>query len=111
MSYQYPENFEAIEYLDVDIWDRGYVANSHDKVWFELYVTSDFHGDLPKAERLGLDERTSMPALVENVILDHYEDEGQISFCVDARHSDEVAQDLTRYLQLRRSNNEKLNCV
>jgi hypothetical protein len=111
MVCRYPENFEAIEFLDVDIWDRGYVGSTDDKVWFELYVTSDFQSTMPNAEQLGLVETTNTLTRIESVILDHYEDEGQISFCLDARHSDKAAQDLTRYLERRRRKDEKLNCI
>lgn len=109
MVYRYPENFEATECPGVDVWDRGYVGSTNEKVWFEFYVTPDFHRHIPNAEHLGLVETTNSLTRIERVILDHYEEEGQISFCVDARYSDNVAQDLTRHLQRRRD--EELNCL
>lgn len=109
MVYRYPENFEAIECPGVDIWDRGYVGGTDEEVWFEFYVMPDFHNHMPNAEHLRLVETTNTLTCIERVILDHYEEEGQISFCLDASYSDEAAQDLTRYLQRRRD--EKLNCI
>ncbi|MBL6858205.1 MAG: hypothetical protein ISQ92_05905 [Pelagibacteraceae bacterium] len=72
---------EPIESLLTDVWDRGYYLETDDGIWYEVYVNDQIK-KVYKKINLDNDKQKEIFGKFYDIMLDHYEDDNQITFFV-----------------------------
>ena len=96
MLEQPDEIDEQIDDLDDEVWDRGYKCQTADGVWYEVFVNDTIKSILPDINT----ENEPYDAIFsgyKGLMLDFYEDYGQITFFVPNGESEKTLEALTEY--------------
>jgi hypothetical protein len=70
---------KPLEYLNYDVWDRGFYAETTDGIWYELYVndeTKTYWSEI----NLDDEEHYDLFGKFNNLYLDSYIQDNQITF-------------------------------
>ena len=78
---------KSIENLSTDVWDRGYYLETNEGIWYEVYVNDQI--------KKGCDEIFDY---FHDIMLDHYEDNNQITFFVPNNETQYTLDKLTDIL-------------
>ena len=88
---------EPIENLSTDVWDRGYYLETDEGIWYEVYVNNQIKKG---CEEINLDNHTQNETFgnFHDIMLDHYEDNNQITFFVPNNETQYTLDKLTDIL-------------
>ena len=96
MLEQPDEIDEQIDDLDDEVWDRGYKCQTADGVWYEVFVNDTIKSIHPDINT----ENEPYDAIFsgyKGLMLDFYDDYGQITFFVPNGESEKTLEALTEY--------------
>lgn len=88
-----PEITEPIDWLSLDVWEKGYSTITENGEWFELYVNSDVKENYPALE--DIEDVLSECEDIKNLYLGDYSDYNQITFSTD---NPDVIEEITDML-------------
>ena len=88
---------ETLENLNHDVWDRGYYKESDDGIWYEVYVNQQIKKNLSKIN-LKDKEQKKVFGKFNEIMLNHYEDDNQITFFVPNDETKYTLDELTNIL-------------
>ena len=88
---------EPLENLTSDVWDRGYYLKTDDGYWYEVYVNDKIKKYYPKIN-LSDEEQKETFAKFHDIMLDHYENDNQITFFVPKDEAQYTLDELTNIL-------------
>ena len=74
---------DPLEYLNSDVWDRGYHKVTDDGIWYEVYVNDQIKETFGK---------------FSDIFFDHYESDNQITFFVANDEEQYTLDELTDIL-------------
>ena len=69
---------EPLENLNSTVWDRGYVKETDDGIWYEVYVTDNIKQNVPKIDLNN--QKLKIIKTFHDLLIDHYENDNQITF-------------------------------
>ena len=88
---------ETLENLTPDVWDRGYYLETDDGIWYEVYVNDQIKKYYPKID-LEDEEQKETFGKFHEIMLDHYNDDNQITFFVPNNEIQYTLDELTDIL-------------
>ena len=88
---------ETLENLTPDVWDRGYYLETDDGIWYEVYVNDQIKKYYPKID-LEDEEQKETFGKFNEIMLDHYKDDNQITFFVPNNETQYTLDELTDIL-------------
>lgn len=93
-QFPYPEDgiTDSLDGLNTLVWDRGYYCETGEGVWYELYVRENIKEEVPSIDLA--DEDWEYLSNFHGLILDHYEEEGQITFIVPNDEEDYTLEEM-----------------
>ena len=94
MLEQPDEIDEQIDDLDDEVWDRGYKCQTADGVWYEVFVNDTIKSIHPNINTK-YEPYDAIFSGYEGLMLDFYDDYGQITFFVRNGESDKTLEALT----------------
>jgi len=88
---------ETLENLNHDVWDRGYYKETDDGIWYEVYVNQQIKKNLSEID-LKNKEQKKVFGKFNEIMLNHYEDDNQITFFVPNDETQYTLDELTNIL-------------
>ena len=88
---------ETLENLTPDVWNRGYYLETDDGIWYEIYVNDQVKKNYPKID-LEDEEQKETFGKFHEIMLDHYNDDNQITFFVPNNEIQYTLDELTDIL-------------
>ena len=88
---------ETLENLTPDVWNRGYYLETDDGIWYEVYVNDQIKKYYPKID-LEDEEQKETFGKFHEIMLDHYNDDNQITFFVPNNEIQYTLDELTDIL-------------
>ena len=88
---------EPLENLTPYVWDRGYYLETDDCIWYEVYVNDQVKKNYPKID-LEDEEQKETFGKFHEIMLDHYNDDNQITFFVPNNETQYTLDELTDIL-------------
>jgi hypothetical protein len=94
-SNNYPEDgiTDDLDGLNSTVWDRGYYCEVDEGIWYEVFVTDEIKGYTPAIDIT--DEDWEHLGSFHGLILDHYDDDGQITIFVPNGEDEFTLDELT----------------
>ena len=79
------------------VWAKGYYCETDDGIWYEVYVNDKIKTGFPKID-LSMEEDKEQFGGFHDIMLDHYESDGQITFFVPNGEEEYTLDELTDML-------------
>ena len=70
---------DNLDYINQDVWDRGYYCETDDGIWYEVYVNDTIKSGYPKIDLSNEDDKETFGGFYD-IMLAHYESDNQITF-------------------------------
>tara|TARA_B110000438_G_C15620614_1_gene566381 strand:+ start:32 stop:352 length:321 start_codon:yes stop_codon:yes gene_type:complete len=86
-----------LDNLTEAVWSKGYYCETDDGIWYEVYVNDTIKEGFPKID-LSDPEIKEAYGGFHDIMLDHYESDGQITFFVPNGEEEYTLDELTDML-------------
>ena len=71
---------DPLDWINTDVWDRGYHKVTDDGIWYEVYVNDKIKKAYPKIDIINNEEDKETFGKFSDIFFDHYEADNQITF-------------------------------
>ena len=88
---------DNLDYINQDVWDRGYYCETEDGIWYEVYVNDTIKSSYPKIDLSNEDDKETFGGF-HDIMLAHYESDNQITFFQPNDETEYTLDELTDIL-------------
>ena len=96
MTEQPDEISDPIDDLDDEVWEKGYKNETEDGIWYEVFVNDNIKSIHPEID-LNSEPYDTIFKDYQFLMLDFYEDYGQITFFVKNGETEKTLETLTDF--------------